>query len=150
MDLQAISDRLDIQQKMTDYATAIDSRAFDALDAVFTPDAHIDYTAMGGIKGDYLTVKAWLAETLPKFPAYLHMIGNIDIRLAGDAASSRIVCFNPMAIDLPARGRQMMFFGLWYRDRWVRTTQGWRLHERIEEKCFEHNVPGGINAGPTD
>jgi hypothetical protein len=39
-----ISDRLEIQQLITDYSTAIDNRRFDDLDAVFTPDAYIDYT----------------------------------------------------------------------------------------------------------
>ena len=32
-----ISDRLEIQQLLVDYSTAIDSRRFDDLDAVFTP-----------------------------------------------------------------------------------------------------------------
>ncbi|MGA8547271.1 MAG: nuclear transport factor 2 family protein, partial [Mycobacterium sp.] len=42
-----ISDRLEIQQLLVDYSTAIDLRQFDDLDAVFTPDAYIDYTALG-------------------------------------------------------------------------------------------------------
>jgi SnoaL-like domain len=37
-----ISDRLEIQQLLVDYSTAIDLRRFDDLDTVFTPDAYID------------------------------------------------------------------------------------------------------------
>jgi hypothetical protein len=37
-----ISDRLEIQQLLVDYSTAIDSHRFDDLDTVFTPDAYID------------------------------------------------------------------------------------------------------------
>jgi hypothetical protein len=48
-----ISDRLEIQQPLVDYATAIDTQRFDDLDAVFTADAYIDYRAMGGIDGHY-------------------------------------------------------------------------------------------------
>ena len=48
-----ISDRLEIQQLIVDYSTAIDTRRFDDLDAVFTQDAYIDYTALGGIEGHY-------------------------------------------------------------------------------------------------
>src|SRR3984957_9159932 len=59
-----ISDRLEIQQLIVDYSTAIDTRHFDDLDAVFTQDAYIDYTALGGIEGRYPEVKAWLAEVL--------------------------------------------------------------------------------------
>ena len=61
LSLQQISDRLEIQQLFTDYATAIDTKKFDLLDAVFTPDAYIDYRAMGGIDGRYPEIKAWLS-----------------------------------------------------------------------------------------
>lgn len=46
-----ISDRLEIQQLLVDYSSAIDQRRFDDLDRVFTPDAYIDYRALGGIDG---------------------------------------------------------------------------------------------------
>ena len=88
LSLAEISDRLEIQQLLVDYSTAIDSRRFDDLDRVFTPDAYIDYTELGGIAGTYGDVKAWLAEVLPNFPAYFHMLGNFDIRIDGDTASS--------------------------------------------------------------
>ncbi len=51
--LQEISDRLEIQQVLIDYSSAIDQRRFDDLDAVFTPDAYIDYRVTGGIDGRY-------------------------------------------------------------------------------------------------
>ena len=87
LSLQEISDRLEIQQLLVDYSTAIDQRRFDDLDAVFTPDAYIDYRVTGGIDGHYPQVKAWLAEVLPNFPAYSHMLGNFDVRIDGDTAT---------------------------------------------------------------
>src|ERR1700753_3802792 len=93
-----ISDRLEIQQLIVDYSTAIDNRRFDDLDAVFTADAYIDYTALGGIEGRYPEVKAWLAEVLPNFSMYAHMLGNCSVRIDGDTASSRTICFNPMVL----------------------------------------------------
>ena len=147
LSLQEISDRLEIQQKMVDYASAIDQKNFEALDAVFTPDAYIDYRALGGIDGKYPQVKAWLAETLAKFPHYYHLNANIDIRLQGDKANSRTMCFNPMSVPLPDGKNHTMFFGLWYIDQWVRTPQGWRMSERLEEKCFDYNLPAGLSAG---
>jgi len=42
LSLAEISDRLEIQQLLVDYSTAIDQRRFDDLDKVFTPDAYID------------------------------------------------------------------------------------------------------------
>ena len=99
LSLAEISDRLEIQQLLVDYSTAIDSRRFDDLDRVFTPDAYIDYTELGGIAGTFGDVKAWLAEVLPNFPAYFHMLGNFDIRIDGDTAKSRTILFNPMKLS---------------------------------------------------
>lgn len=137
LSLQEISDRLEIQQLLVDYSTAIDQRRFDDLDAVFTPDAYIDYRAMGGIDGRFPEVKAWLAQVLSNFPAYSHMLGNLSITFspAGDTASSRVICFNPMVLD--AQSKQVLFCGLWYDDEFVRTAEGWRLTRRVETKCFD-------------
>lgn len=139
MTLDEISDRLEIQQLLVDYSTAIDQRRFDDLDRVFTPDAYIDYRAMGGIDGRYPDVKAWLAETLPRFfSAYAHMLGNFDVRIDGDTASSRTLCFNPMVLG--GDKGQVMFCGLWYDDEFVRTADGWRMTRRVEAKCFDKVV----------
>jgi hypothetical protein len=147
LSLQQISDRLEIEQLFTDYATAIDTKDFDLLDAVFTPDAYIDYRAMGGIDGRYPQVKAWLAQVLPNFPAYYHMVSNVALKLDGDSARSTIACFNPMQVKLGEGQTQVMFLGLWYDDELVRTPQGWRLSKRVERKCFDYNVPGAVNTG---
>jgi hypothetical protein len=139
LSVQEISDRLEIQQLLVDYSTAIDNRRFDDLDAVFTPDAYIDYTALGGIEGRYPEVKAWLAEVLPNFPMYYHMLGNFSVRVDGDTASSRTICFNPMVLsgDVGSERAQEMFCGLWYDDEFLRTPEGWRMTRRVETKCFQ-------------
>ncbi|ANW64259.1 MULTISPECIES: nuclear transport factor 2 family protein [Mycolicibacterium] len=138
LSLEEISDRLEIQQLLVDYSTAIDNRRFDDLDAVFTADAYIDYRAMGGIDGQYPEVKAWLAQVLPHFPAYSHMLGNLSITFAGDTASSRVICFNPMVLD--GESKQVLFCGLWYDDEFIRTADGWRMTRRVETKCFDKLV----------
>ena len=147
LSLQEISDRMEIQQLLVDYSTAIDNRRFDDLDAVFTADAYIDYRAMGGIDGHFPEVKTWLAEVLPNFPAYSHMLGNLSIPVDGDTAcpqtaTSRVICFNPMVLDSEkGEGRpQIMFCGLWYNDEFIRTSDGWRMTRRVETKCFDKIV----------
>ena len=138
LSLEEISDRLEIQQLLIDYSTAIDTRQFDDLDRVFTPDAYIDYRAMGGIDGRFLEVKAWLAQVLPNFPAYAHMLGNFDVRIDGDTASSRTICFNPMVLG--GEQNQILYCGLWYEDQFIRTGDGWRMSRRVETKCFDKVV----------
>ncbi len=146
LSLAEISDRLEIQQLMAIYSNAIDRHDFERLDAVFTADAYIDYRAMGGIDGRYPQVKAWLGPALQHFPRYYHLIANTEIVLEGDTATARTVCFNPMEVPLPQGGSQVMFLGLWYLDRLVRTPEGWRISERVEEACYRHNVPAHIQA----
>jgi SnoaL-like domain len=138
LSLEEISDRLEIQQLLVDYSTAIDQRRFDDLDRVFTPDAYIDYRAMGGIDGVYPDVKAWLKEVLPNFPVYAHMLGNFSVTVDGDSASSRTICFNPMVLG--GDRNQILFCGLWYDDEFVRTSEGWRMSRRVEAKCFDKIV----------
>ena len=134
LSLAEISDRLEIQQLLVDYATAIDQRRFDDLDRIFTADAYIDYRAMGGTDGPYSQVKAWLAGVLPNFPAYYHLVGNFDIRLAGDSASGRTMCFNPMKLSDDG---QILFCALLYDDEFIRTADGWRMTRRVEPKCLD-------------
>jgi hypothetical protein len=137
LSLAEISDRMEIQQLLVDYSTAIDNRRFDDLDRVFTRDAYIDYTELGGIAGVYPDVKAWLADVLPNFPAYFHMLGNFDIRIDGDTASSRTILFNPMKLG---DDDQVMFCGLWYDDEFIRTADGWRMTRRVETRCIQKVV----------
>ncbi|MGH3641171.1 MAG: nuclear transport factor 2 family protein [Mycobacterium sp.] len=141
LSLEEISDRLEIQQLLVDYSSAIDKRRFDDLDLVFTSDAYIDYRAMGGIDGAFPDVKKWLSEVLPNFPAYSHLIGNFDVKIsrdpAGDTATSRILCFNPMVLGGDG---QVLFCGLWYDDEFIRTADGWRMTRRVETKCFDRIV----------
>jgi hypothetical protein len=138
LSLEEISDRFEIQQLLIDYSTAIDTRQFDDLDHVFTADAYIDYRAMGGIDGRFPEVKAWLAQVLPNFPAYAHMLGNFDVRIDGDTASSRTICFNPMVLG--GEQNQILYCGLWYDDEFIRTAEGWRMSRRVETKCFDKVV----------
>ena len=80
-------------------------------------------------------MKAWLADVLPNFPAYSHMLGNFDVRIDVDTATSRTICFNPMVMG--GDKQQVYFVGLWYIDEFVRTAGGWRMSRRVEEKCFD-------------
>lgn len=138
LSLEEISDRLEIQDLLVAYSTAIDKRRFDDLDRVFTADAYIDYRAMGGVDGRYPEVKAWLSQVLPNFPAYAHMLGNFDVKIDGDTATARTLCFNPMVLG--GDDGQVLFCGLWYDDEFVRTAEGWRMTKRVEEKCFDRVV----------
>jgi hypothetical protein len=139
---QEISDRLEIQELLVRYSHAVDTRDWDALAQVFTPDATIDYTTFGGIKGDFAAIRAFLQASMPHFSGYQHLIANIVLEIDGDEARGRTACLNPMVIDRGDGSEPHVFFcGLWYRDRLVRTAQGWRIADRRQERSYIFNAP---------
>jgi hypothetical protein len=146
MSVQEISDRMEINNLFIDYCTAVDSGSIDDFDQLFTADAHIDYTAMGGAKGNLEEIKAYLKQVLPLFPATQHLIANSRVHVDGDTATARTMCHNPMRWDNPQGEEHIMFYGLWYVDKLVRTEQGWRISERVEEHGYAFNVPEEFKA----
>jgi len=135
-DLAALLDRLAIQDLLTRYCKAIDGDDWELLDTVFTPDAHIDYTSSGGVKGAYPEVRAWLAQVLPGFPVKQHLVSNFDVVVDGATARSRCYFYNPMGRPKPEGGVSLFFVGGWYVDRLVRTDAGWRIRERLEQQSW--------------
>ncbi|PLW66841.1 nuclear transport factor 2 family protein [Pseudohalioglobus lutimaris] len=141
---QEISDRFEIQDLVYRYAELIDGKRFDALrDTVFTADAHIDYSAMGGSVGDLEETLKFLKAALTDelFPASQHLNANVQVTLDGDSASGRVMCFNPMHMSMPDGSSQVYFIGLWYVDEYKRTENGWRISRREEEKSWVFNTP---------
>jgi SnoaL-like domain len=133
MTLQEISDRFEIIDLLTEYAAAIDKKEIDALDRIFTEDARIDFSRAGGPNADLRTVKKFLKENLGDLPRH-HLIANHQIKIQGNAATVRALCHNPL--ELPPGGVEIMFWGLWYNDKCVRTPEGWRIQEKITEPCY--------------
>jgi len=142
--LEEIADRLEIQDLLVTYSHAIDFRNFDELDDVFTDDAFIDYTVFGGPAGKYAEIKEFLQTTMPMFSSYYHMVSTSKVVLDGDRATGVTICHNPMVLPLADGTEHVFFCGLWYRDTYVRTSAGWRISERVEEKCYTFNMPPGL------
>ena len=132
LSLDEISDRLEIQDLLVDYSHAIDTQNWDALDDVFTPDAFIDYSAMGGSSGDLATTKEFLAKVLPGFASSQHMVATSKVIIDGDTATGRTICHNPMVME----DGKVFWCGLWYVDEFVRTPAGWRISRRAEDKSY--------------
>ena len=136
LSLQEISDRLEIHEILARYSDALDRRDWDAIRRVFTPDALIDYTEMGGVRGGINEVIDFLQSAMGIFSGYQHLISNVIMDIDGDTASVRSICHNPMLLSPQAGKSSVMVCGLWYRDRLVRSHNGWLILERYEEKCY--------------
>lgn len=147
LSLQEISDRLEIQDLLARYSHAVDRREWGALAQVFTPDAVIDYTEMGGARGTLPQIQAWLADAMSRFKVFQHLVGTTELTLSGDTAKARTLCHNPMVLERD--GADHVFFcGLWYRDELVRTPDGWRISDRYQERAYFHNVPDDLGPAP--
>jgi 3-phenylpropionate/cinnamic acid dioxygenase small subunit len=141
---QELSDRFEIQDLVFHYAHLIDSKSFDRLrEDVFTADAHVDYSAMGGSVGDLEETIVFLKASVTNelFPNTQHLNANVQVQLQGNEATGRVMCFNPMEIRLGESSTQTFFLGLWYVDTYRRTEEGWRIARRAEEKSWVFNLP---------
>jgi hypothetical protein len=145
LSLQEMSDRFEIQDLIVGYCYAVDTQNFDAMDALFTPDAVIDYSEMVGVKGDLTQIKAFLKESLGAVKAYLHAVSTTQYMIDGDTARTRTAVYNPMEIDESGTPR-VMVFNLWYHHDYVRTPQGWRIAALREQACVSENVPDWVKA----
>ena len=141
-DLQALADRLEIEDVLTRYAWALDSKQFDELDGVFTPDAHLDYTSSGGEAGAYPDVKTWLAKcsrTSPPTSTSSPTNTSPSTVTAPRAASE---FYNPMVMAKRDGTTSIFFVGGEYHDDLVRTPNGWRITNRVEKSIWtDGDVP---------
>ena len=141
-----VADRIAIDDLLTRYTMAVDDGDWDQLDTVFTPDAVIDYTSAGGIRGTRDEIKAWLAKALAAFPVRQHLIANKRVVIDGDTATVRAYFYNPMMLagrdaDAPPRPTPG---GGYYNHRLVRTPDGWRSVELIEEEVWRTGLPTNL------
>jgi hypothetical protein len=146
LDLQTISDRIEIDDLITSYTRAVDTLDWARFDTVFTPDATIDYTASGGIRGTRDEVREWLSQTLPMFSNMQHYVAQKEVTLYDDAADVRVYLLNPMQIAQPDGSRWHMDFGGYYLHRLVRTPDGWRSRELVEELAWDRKPPRPASA----
>ncbi|MEE8476022.1 MAG: nuclear transport factor 2 family protein [Myxococcota bacterium] len=143
--LREISDRIQINDLLIRYTSAIDEKDWALLDTCFTPDAHVDYVSSGGVKGSYPEVRKWLEKALAAFPMTMHFISNSTVRLQGDTAQSRTYVINPMGFPKSDGSLQLFTVGAYYVDKLVRTDDGWRIAERVEEQAYlEGSLPKAL------
>jgi hypothetical protein len=129
VDLAALTDRVEIDDLGTRYATAVDTKDWDQYRTCFTADAVIDYTAAGGIRAGVEEMVAWLDQALAGFTHTIHYVTNRAVTLDGDRATGRLAYYNPMGLT----NDNLLVCAGYYNDEYVRTAEGWRIAERIEE-----------------
>ncbi|HMI87019.1 MAG TPA: nuclear transport factor 2 family protein [Polyangiaceae bacterium] len=134
LSLEDISDRIQIQDLLTRYALAIDSKDWALLDTCFAAGAQIDYTSTGGKKGPYSEVREWLRKVLSSFAVTVHFLGNTSVELEGERARAHTYLWNPMGFQQADGSLHWFTVSAQYRDELVRTSDGWRIQQRVQER----------------
>lgn len=136
MELQELADRQEIVDVITRYTRAIDTRSWDDLDHVFTDDAILDYSAVGGPADRLEVAKPWVAQGLGGFLRYQHIIGQVAIELDGDNARATAYFTNPMVAPTPDGGESLVEVGGYYHHELVRTSDGWRSRRMVDDNVW--------------
>lgn len=136
LSLQQVSDRIEINDLLIRYCTAIDDKDYALLDTCFLPDADVDYVSSGGIAGKYPEARAWLEKALAAFPMTAHFISNSSVQLDGDRARGKTLVINPMGFPNPDGSMHLFTVGAYYVDELVRSEEGWRIASRREDQLF--------------
>jgi hypothetical protein len=120
-------DRHAIIAGLNSYATYLDTRDWAALDEVFHPDA----TAAYGVR---LESRLAIVESIRGFlggcgPSQ-HLLGNYEIRIDGDHADA-VTKARVIHVGAGTRAGLTPYEAIGvYRDRLVRTSDGWRITHR--------------------
>jgi len=135
MELQVLSDHLEISDLQARYAEALESKDWSLLASCFTEDALVDYSASGGIKGTREQATDFLAQTIPLFSATFFVTANPQLTIEGDTAAGRTHFQTTMVLGDRGAASYLVAAG-YYLDRYRRTDAGWRISERVEEPVF--------------
>jgi 3-phenylpropionate/cinnamic acid dioxygenase small subunit len=138
-DLQRLLDERSIVDVCIRYATAIDDRDWARLRSCFLPDAVGIYHADRTLHGADEIVETIRTAVTP-LSRTQHLVGTFVVDLAGDEASSRChLHAQHVRAGLPG-GEQYVIAGR-YRDRLVRTDEGWRIRERRLDRWWTKGNP---------
>lgn len=127
-----VADHLAIQDLATAYAHAVDDGDWARWEALFTPDARIDYTAAGGIAGTPAEVGAWMPGAMAVFTFSLHTTATHEIRFTGaDTATGRVHVFNRNGVEWEGAA-EVFDVSAVYEDTYLRVGDAWRISGRVE------------------
>ena len=138
LDLQQISDRIEIEELLVRYSRALDHRRFEELEGVFTPDAEFDAGGLGHPHGP-AAIREMIEGTLTGLDATQHLVGKSAIEFApdGDSAEVRTYLISQHIRESTPGPVKHYFLGGEYADRVVRTPDGWRIAYRRLDRMWK-------------
>jgi len=145
--VQMLLDAHQIQQCLLKYAVALDSRDFDLLESLFTPDARIDIPAAGVF--DPPGYRAASEAGLGRLDATHHFCNQPVLRIDGDRAFARTYLVAQHVVNALAPAGTLTI-GAWYNDELVRAAGDWRISARTGNAVWWSGNPAvlGLDGVP--
>jgi hypothetical protein len=139
-ELQVIADRIEIEDVLTRYCTALDSRRWDLLSEVFAPDGVAEFGDLGGRHEGPAAIGSFVASVLAGLDASQHLLGNEVVRVSGDRAEATCY-FQAQHFLVSPNGGNTYLVGGTYDDELVRTPAGWRITlRRLTPTWYDGNA----------
>jgi hypothetical protein len=140
---ERVADVVAIRDLAASYSYAVDDRDWARWEALFLPEARLDYTSSGGIEGSPAEVAAWLPGAMAAFTSSMHSISTHEIRFTGrDRATGRAHVFNRNGVEWKGRA-EIVDVSAVYEDVYVRVGDAWRFASRVEHTLI---ITGGAFA----
>jgi len=134
-----LADRAEIREVLARYMRAMRMRDVDLMDNVFTADALIDYTAIGGSKASWSDTKPWLRGMID-VELFMLFVGDVYPTFTDDRNAAEVEStWHGVFVAAPA-AEPLMIFGT-YADRFERTAAGWRISARKDQPALQVPVP---------
>jgi 3-phenylpropionate/cinnamic acid dioxygenase small subunit len=138
-EIQQLLDERAIADVCVRYATAIDDRDWERLRSCFLPEAVGLYHADRVLTG-YPAIEEALRTAVTPLSRTQHLVTNVTVVVDGDEATSR--CYlhaQHVRVGLPG-GESFVIAGR-YRDRFMRTDDGWRIRKRRLDRWWTSGNP---------
>lgn len=135
------ADVLEIQQLLSRYTFACDTKNWDLLDSCFLSDARIEYESLPAFPDGYAGLRKSTIRTLGLLRSTQHLLGNLHVSLDGDRA---LAVSYVQATHVGPDGRAWVTGGR-YDDELVRTESGWRIDARTFRRQWRSD-PDGLAA----
>jgi hypothetical protein len=128
--IEEMLDRVEINDLLVRYCGALRSKDLSLLDEVFSPDAVIDYTRIGGDRTGVEATKTWLSMLLDAITRFDLYVGDSEFEFAADR-SSATVSTTWHGLFVPANDDPVLQVYGHYVDRLIHTDV-WRIAERVD------------------
>lgn len=131
--------RVQIEDVVKKYATAVDERDWQKLAECFTEEAIGNYIGMAYLEGRQAIVD-WVASKVGNAELTMHVMSNIEVTVAGERASSR--CYGTAYLKFPSGpGSVLATRGIVYTDELKLVHGQWRISQRTHEARFMTYAP---------